>query len=247
MYIGYSFFAGIGVFVLSIIAQGLLAQAVAYYQREYMKKQDERVSLTTEGLNNIKMLKLYSWSDVFTDMIATIRNQELGLLLQKKRLEIITVACFNFFPSMLRVAAFTAYYGSGHTMTIDLAFAITTILDIIYIPMGWLPLYIGHVVEFQVSVDRLEKFFNQEEINTSVRSEELMNCDVTVNGDWIWGVSKAGDDKKKHKEVLEERKKAQKSAKLPQVEDLDAGENATDALTDMEALEEKKSTDSSDE
>ena len=34
-----------------------------------MKKQDERVNITTEALNNIKMIKMYSWIQTFLDMI----------------------------------------------------------------------------------------------------------------------------------------------------------------------------------
>ena len=165
------------------------------------------------------MLKLYSWSDVFTNMIGKIRNQELSLLVKLKWLQIITVACFNYFPTMLRVASFTAYFGSGHSMTVDSTFAILTILDIIKDPMGWLPLYIGHVVEFQVSVTRLEKFFNQEEINASIKSEQRFNCDASVRGDWLWGINKS-DDKKKHKELLDARKEASND-NLPKVEDLE--------------------------
>ena len=69
-YLGFSFLSGIGVFLLSFILQALIANLSAKYQREYMKRQDKRVGLTTEGLNNIKMIKLYSWIDTFTEMIA---------------------------------------------------------------------------------------------------------------------------------------------------------------------------------
>jgi hypothetical protein len=34
-----------------------------------MKEFDKRVSATTECLNNIKMIKLYSWVDIFLNSI----------------------------------------------------------------------------------------------------------------------------------------------------------------------------------
>ncbi len=58
-YLGLSFFAGIGVFILSIITNALLSRLLAGFQKDYMRKQDDRVSATTEYLNNIKMIKLY--------------------------------------------------------------------------------------------------------------------------------------------------------------------------------------------
>ena len=60
---------------------------------------------------------------------------------------------------LLKVVAFVSYFGLGNTMTVDKAFAILTVLGIIYIPMGWLPMFIGQLIEFNVSVERLERFF----------------------------------------------------------------------------------------
>ena len=60
---------------------------------------------------------------------------------------------------MMRASFFTFFY-TGHRMTVDLTFALLTILSLLFVPMGWLPMYIGHVIEFAVSVERLEKFFS---------------------------------------------------------------------------------------
>lgn len=45
-----------------------------------MKKQDARVNTTSESLNNIKMLKLYSWTHIFSDVIESKRFDELSTL-----------------------------------------------------------------------------------------------------------------------------------------------------------------------
>ena len=62
-FLGVSFISGIVVFVVSFYVNAYLARLSAKFQRPYMKCQDRRVSLTTEALNNIKMIKLYSWID----------------------------------------------------------------------------------------------------------------------------------------------------------------------------------------
>ena len=38
-------------------------------QKLYMKKQDQRINLTTECLQNIMIVKLYSWTQPFLKMI----------------------------------------------------------------------------------------------------------------------------------------------------------------------------------
>ena len=108
-----------------------------------MKQQDERVSLTTEGLNNIKMLKLYSWADFFTVMIGKVRVREVAILRKRLVLGIFVVSLLYFFPALLQAVSFTAYIGSGNTMSVDKAFAILTIFNIIGTPLRMLPNFIG--------------------------------------------------------------------------------------------------------
>jgi len=45
-----------------------------------MKKQDARINTTSESLNNIKMLKLYSWTHIFSNVIESKRLDELSVL-----------------------------------------------------------------------------------------------------------------------------------------------------------------------
>jgi hypothetical protein len=45
-----------------------------------MKEKDKRVNLTTECLNNIKMIKLYQWNNIFEDLIREKRSEELKYL-----------------------------------------------------------------------------------------------------------------------------------------------------------------------
>lgn len=60
-FFGYYFFAGLSVFVIAV----LFNFAVGIYQNKQekiiMRRKDRRMKVTTESINNIKMLKLYSW------------------------------------------------------------------------------------------------------------------------------------------------------------------------------------------
>ena len=53
---------------------------MAKYQKKLMKATDARVSATTECLNNIKMIKLYSWEQTFARIIGQKRKEELSVL-----------------------------------------------------------------------------------------------------------------------------------------------------------------------
>lgn len=51
-----------------------------------MHKQDGRVKSIAETLNNIKMLKMYSWIDVFKNNISQKRQEELEYLWKRFRI-----------------------------------------------------------------------------------------------------------------------------------------------------------------
>lgn len=44
-----------------------------------MKRKDLRMNHTTEAINNIKTLKLYSWNSAFEKEIKKRRDRELGM------------------------------------------------------------------------------------------------------------------------------------------------------------------------
>jgi ABC-type bacteriocin/lantibiotic exporter with double-glycine peptidase domain len=76
-YLGISFFSGIGVFVVGFIVNFAIGKKLEKYYAEVMKKKDARMETTTESLNNIKMLKLYSWNDIFLKKIKDRRTDEI--------------------------------------------------------------------------------------------------------------------------------------------------------------------------
>jgi ABC-type bacteriocin/lantibiotic exporter with double-glycine peptidase domain len=77
-YLGLTFFVGIGVFVLSIVFNLILSRILEKYQKQYMQTQDARVSMTTECMNNIKMIKMYSWIEIFQRLVTEKRQKELS-------------------------------------------------------------------------------------------------------------------------------------------------------------------------
>ena len=108
-----------------------------------MKKTDARVSITTECLNNIKMIKLYSWVEIFQKLIQSKRKEELHMQFIRMNYIMVTMSSLFFFPMLLQSVSFTAYIGSGHAIDLSLAITIITIFNIINQPIRSLPMFIG--------------------------------------------------------------------------------------------------------
>ena len=61
IYVGYSFFAGLAVFILSFFVNGGFGLCLNKIQTDVMKRKDDRMKETSESLENMKALKLNSY------------------------------------------------------------------------------------------------------------------------------------------------------------------------------------------
>lgn len=59
--LGVTFLFGVAVFMMAFYSNLFASRLKARIQKEYMKFSDSRMSLVTECLNNIKMIKMYAW------------------------------------------------------------------------------------------------------------------------------------------------------------------------------------------
>jgi len=120
-----------------------------------MTRSDEHVKTTNESLNNIKMLKLYSWTSIFSESIRQKRSEELYWLWKRFVNGIGVVSSLYFFPAILSAVVFASYIGAGNYLSLDIAFTVITLLNMIKDPLRALPLFLGSFLEFLVSMKRI--------------------------------------------------------------------------------------------
>ena len=124
-------------------------------QKKYMQCQDERVKVTTESLNSIKMLKLYSWVDTFLDTIRSKRDEELKIFWVRQNIGMVNIASYYFFPQILSAVVFSVYISLGNSLDLKLAFTVMTCFNLLKEPMRTFPYYIGQFIELIISCKRI--------------------------------------------------------------------------------------------
>lgn len=167
-----------------------------------MKYSDNRVKTTNESLNNIKMLKLYSWTSIFTETIRQKRSDELQWLWKRFRNGQKTVSSLYFFPAILSAVVFACYIGTGNYLSLDVAFTVITLLNMIKDPLRMLPLFVGSFLELLVSMKRIQAFLLVDEVNTTlirhVDREETPNAiEIRPLSNFHWGVKKQDSSNEK--------------------------------------------------
>ena len=111
--VGLPMLAGVGVMILSIPLNGVIARIMKRLQKEQMKNKDSRTRLMTEILNNMKSIKLYAWGQAFMKKLNFIRNdRELNTLRKIGAAQSVA----NFTWSCTPIAVVSVYFQQNFGM-----------------------------------------------------------------------------------------------------------------------------------
>ncbi|KAF2399882.1 multidrug resistance-associated protein 1 [Trichodelitschia bisporula] len=165
--LGWPGFAGVVVMAVMIPLNAYIARLMKTYQRQQMGNKDERTRVTTEILNNIKSIKLYSWAAAFAERLSEVRNKELRMLRKIGGTQAASRFCWNTTPFLVSCGTFTLYVMvSEKPLSVELVFPALTLFNLLTQPLTQLPMVISSVVESSVAVRRIKSFFLAKEIQT---------------------------------------------------------------------------------
>ncbi|XP_064481372.1 multidrug resistance-associated protein 1-like [Ornithodoros turicata] len=182
-YLGPACLATLVVMALVTAATTYVARICDKFQEMQMKEKDYRLRQISEILNGIKVLKLYAWELPFIARVTKTRSRELALL---KKFAILDSA-FGFLWSVAPHVAALMSFGTfiwlnpDKDLTPSIAFVSFTLFMLLRFPMGILPDIISRLIRLVVSLGRLSKFLNEEDLNpTAVGSVPDGGDAVTV-------------------------------------------------------------------
>ena len=112
---------------------------------------------TTEAINNIKMLKLYSWQALFERRINEKRSFEVSLLRTNQFIIAVFSSLTSFFPLIMPAVCFTVYIALGLQPYLDLPVASTCLLffKLMAQPMSAVPMVSQMLIRLRVSMQRI--------------------------------------------------------------------------------------------
>ncbi|XP_071638107.1 multidrug resistance-associated protein 1 isoform X4 [Temnothorax longispinosus] len=188
--LGPAVFAGLAVMIILIPVNGLIANKVKTLQIRQMKCKDERVKLMNEVLNGIKVLKLYAWEPSFEQQILEIRVKEIQVLKEAAYLNAGTSFIWSCAPFLVSLVSFTTYVliDEKNVLNSTIAFVSLSLFNILRFPLSMLPMMIGNIVQAYVSVKRINKFMNMEELDPNNVQHDPSDPHALVieNGSFCW-------------------------------------------------------------
>eukprot|EP00102_Acyrthosiphon_pisum_P020986 XP_016658196.1 PREDICTED: multidrug resistance-associated protein 1 isoform X2 [Acyrthosiphon pisum] len=189
--LGPSVLAGLFVMIVLIPINGVVAAKARNLQIKQMKNKDQRVKLMNEILSGIKVLKLYAWEPSFEQKVLDIRGKEIKVLRTAAYLNAATSFIWACAPFLVSLVTFAVYVLSddSHVLDAQTAFVSLSLFNILRFPLSMLPMFVSNVVQSSVSVKRINKFMNSEELDPDSVTHDSDEKDPLVieNGTFTWG------------------------------------------------------------
>ncbi len=155
-FFGISFLFGFFILLLSLTINFCIQRKLQLRYKEMFKFKDDRMRVTTETFNNLKVLKLYSWEDEFLNRINKAREIEISGFNRIFNLSILSNTVLWSTPVLVSLASIGAYQYFVEKLKIADILSCISIFNAIQDPIRMLPFVVNNLIECMVSLRRIE-------------------------------------------------------------------------------------------
>lgn len=161
---GFSSFAGIALMVMMLPVNLFIARQFSKVQNQILKGTDARIHATNEVLQNIRIIKYFAWEQRFQDVVNEKRKTELKSLRNRYILWSTAATVWYGTPILITFLSFFLYtVVEKKQLTPSIAFPALSMFSLLRVPLDQLADMVAHVQESKVSLDRVDKYLNEEE------------------------------------------------------------------------------------
>ncbi|KAJ3321041.1 hypothetical protein HDU76_000167 [Blyttiomyces sp. JEL0837] len=163
--IGWASLIGVSLLFILTPVQGLLFKKLMLIRKTVAPLTDQRVKLTTEVLNGIRVIKFFAWEVPFLSKIEDIRRKEVAQVLKRSILTAFVMTIAFGVPVISAAIAFVIY---GLTKPLDPAaiFSALTWFGQLKMPLMFLPQVISGWADFKIALSRIEALLLAPELDT---------------------------------------------------------------------------------
>jgi len=163
--IGWPSFVGIGLLLLLAPAQMFMGRLLMRFRRKIMRFTDERVKVMNEVISGMKVIKLYTWEDSFSELVGKIRTNEVKAILKLSYLKAAFMSFFFSSSAFITFFTFMTYVLSGNYLTPQKVFTCMALFNSARLVMTlYFPIGITLFNEARVAVERMKKLLFMDDI-----------------------------------------------------------------------------------
>ncbi|KAM0954045.1 putative ABC-type xenobiotic transporter [Dioscorea sansibarensis] len=188
--VGIGLLPGLVPLALFGLANIPFAKRLQICQSRVVNAQDERIRLTTEILNNIKIIKLQSWEDKFKNVIEYIREVEFKWMKESHIKKAYGSAFYWMSPTFISSLVFVGCsLMKSAPLDASTIFTVLSTLRVMAEPTKMFAEVISMIIQAKISMDRLDAFLQEDECKQDdvVRIPAAKSdTSIRIHGDFSW-------------------------------------------------------------
>ncbi|KAI9993380.1 hypothetical protein PInf_015461 [Phytophthora infestans] len=160
----YSALGGAVVLVVVMVISAKQGRRIAGFQKKLLQVIDERVKVTSEALQGIRVMKFYAWEDSLAQRVEKLRVREVSLLRKFHMYQVVNTVMLFLTPSFVSGVTLGIYTLIHHTITVVEAFTLVAMVNICRTALNQLPQAVAGISKAKISYARLDAFLTSDEI-----------------------------------------------------------------------------------
>ena len=192
-FFGLTFLSGLTILLTFMVMNYFIAKAFRRRQKRMMGKKDICMKVTTETLENIKILKLYNWENEFKRKILETRGVEMDYTAKRYVMTNLNQTVNWLCPTLVSIITIGVYQIFNDSFNISTMLIGLSIFSKLQNPVRMLPNVINSILETTVSLKRIEDFLKQPDIKREIihKGPYDENGEYAIKisgGNFSWGV-----------------------------------------------------------
>lgn len=167
-FLGWSAIVAVIVMALLIPMTSYLSKSFMHLEDEMMAHRDRRMTLMTQLLSAIRVIKYFVWEKSVLQEVAEVRAKEINARYRLAKAEIAWGLIYTSITSIVLFTALLTHTLRGEQVDIALIFTCISIFGLMEDQFGGLSRFISRFINIIVSADRITKFVQSETIQIKV-------------------------------------------------------------------------------
>lgn len=167
-FLGWSALAAVVVLLILVPITHRLSKSFMHLENKMMGHRDQRMTLMTQLLNAIRVVKYFVWEKSVMQEVGEVRAKEIGTRFKLAQAEISWGLLYTSITSIVLFTALLTHVLRGQTVDMALIFTCIAIFSIMEDQFGGLSRFISRFINIIVSADRITKFVQSETIPEEV-------------------------------------------------------------------------------
>ncbi|KAK6202553.1 P-loop containing nucleoside triphosphate hydrolase protein [Scheffersomyces amazonensis] len=215
--IGVAGVIGVVIFLAFLFAITFSTTQLYKYRKIVSSMTDERVRLIREILNNLKVIKFYSWEVPYLSSVVRARSKEISIIMRIQSLRNVVDAVSMSLTNVTAMISFLALYGlEGTVRNAAAMFSSVTSFDVLSFGIYMIPLALSTSADLLNGLKRIADFLSAPELEVNERYVKISdktnpNSLEIRNAKFDWEVfdveEVAEKPPKKSKNILKRSKK----------------------------------------